>query len=244
MEGSVNEQPAVPEPRDTPSRDDGGPDDEDEVTPFPLNVQTVDLSTANPIISYKDHVYSCTWTDMVGTNMFFTHPGLANPAMALRTTDDYDLIGTSRIKLVGHEAKLAKKARPKEEAPADASNSTDERQVDYGEASDGRSFGNISRSNPKVNVQIKKQASFLEKMMEIKRQRGENDVVRTFVDEKIASGDSGKLHEIMHAEIEKLNRQVVKGDADALARLQEIYSQLNDEDEVSQDIAERPDVGD
>ena len=65
--------------------------------------------------------------------------------------------------------------------------------------------------------------------MEIKRQRGETDIVRTYVDDQIASADPKKVHESHRLEIQALNARVVRGDANALARLQEVYSQPDEE---------------
>lgn len=225
------------EPQSTPSR--SGEEDDNGVLPLPSRVQILDLNTTNPIVSYMDQVYSCTWADMVGTNMFFTHPGASDVTETLQSTDDYDLIGTSRIKLVGDRANMAKKNQPKKRARVD-DDDADEHSAGAEDAPLGRSLGGLRRSNPTINAQIKKQASFLNKLMEIKRQRGETDLVRTLVDEKIASADTARLHAARHDEIDELNRKVLKGDADALARLQEIYAQPDDKDTEPDEITRSP----
>lgn len=198
-------------------------DADDGVSPFSTNVQILGLSSNNPIISYLDQVYSCTWTDMVGTNMFFTNPGLINPAAALQATDDYDLIGMSRIKLVGDRAAITRKAGSKRQGqPTDARAEEQPPEEDINEPA-GRSLGSLTRNNAKVNVHIKKQATFLKKLMDLKRQRGEGDLVRTYVDETIAATDNQNLPQEIQTEVEELNRRLLKGDGEALARLQEIY---------------------
>ncbi|KAL2422041.1 hypothetical protein ABEF95_007060 [Exophiala dermatitidis] len=202
--------------RDTIEEDDndGGPE-------FSGNVQILDLDTSNPIISYRDHVYSCTWTDMVGTNMFFTAPRRRanHTGTTLQSTDDYDLIGMSRIKLVGNRATMTKKSKRTQ-----AENAREESETLDGEEPDGRSLGDIHRTNPQHNMQMKKQAMFLEKLMDVKQRRGETDAVRAYVDDKIASADYQKLPQTVQPELGELNRRLVRGDGEALSRLQQIYS--------------------
>ncbi|KIX03716.1 uncharacterized protein Z518_07269 [Rhinocladiella mackenziei CBS 650.93] len=218
-------------PPDTPSQEVED-DDDDSARPFPSQVQILDLNTTNPMISYMDQVYSCTWTDMVGTNMFFTHPGLLDTIEILQSTDDYDLIGMSRIKLVGDRVQVSKKKGSKK-ADVDAP-------AEHDEPPEGRSLGNLNGTNPATNMQIKKQAAFLEKLMDIKQQRGGSDIVRVYVDENTAPGGTPRIQDAMHDEIAELNRKVLKGDARALARLQGIYSQLEDSDHSPQETDQRP----
>ncbi|KIW29569.1 uncharacterized protein PV07_05376 [Cladophialophora immunda] len=216
------------EPHETPPRN--GEDDENAHLPSPSSrVQILDLTTVNPIISYQGQVYSCTWADMVGTNMFFTHPGILDAAEVLQSTDDYDLIGMSRIKLVGQAAKMLKKEKPSKEAGIDGPHVN-------GQAGAGGEIPNGRHDQD----QVKKQASFLEKLMQVKRQRGETDVVRTFVDEKTVSVDLALVHESHRDEIQDLNEQVVRGNPDALARLQEIYSQSDGKAPQTQVSPESP----
>ncbi|EXJ93096.1 hypothetical protein A1O3_01652 [Capronia epimyces CBS 606.96] len=227
------------EQRITPSGNAEDNDDDDGVSPFSTNVQILDLNSENPVISYLDQVYSCTWTDLVGTSMFFTNPGLSNPAVTLLSTDDYDLIGTSRIKLVGDRATVSRKAGSKGEVHPESVYAEGQSPQAEDEPR-GRSLGSLLRTNPKTNVQIKKQAAFLEKLMDLKRQRGEEDVVRAYVDETIASSDTPSVVQPMQSEVEELNQRLVKGDAAVLARLQEIYSHTADQDSEPGGATESP----
>lgn len=80
--------------------------------PTPDSVQILDFHSHNPIISYQNEAYSCTWSDMVGTNMFFT----PTPSQLSEPDESVELLGTSRIRLIGHRAKVAVKADAKGEA--------------------------------------------------------------------------------------------------------------------------------
>ncbi|OQU94632.1 hypothetical protein CLAIMM_00965 [Cladophialophora immunda] len=197
------------EPHETPPRN--GEDDENAHLPSPSSrVQILDLTTVNPIISYQARC-------------------ILDAAEVLQSTDDYDLIGMSRIKLVGQAAKMLKKEKPSKEAGIDGPHVN-------GQAGAGGEIPNGRHDQD----QVKKQASFLEKLMQVKRQRGETDVVRTFVDEKTVSVDLALVHESHRDEIQDLNEQVVRGNPDALARLQEIYSQSDGKAPQTQVSPESP----
>jgi predicted transcriptional regulator len=74
-------------------------------------------------------------------------------------------------------------------------------------------------------------------MMDLKRQRGERDIVRAYVDEQSASIANAEAHGAIREEMDELNRRVIKGDAEALARLQEIYSRIESKDQTPQGAA-------
>lgn len=227
---SYNAQPlnedgsASPEPAQQTLGQDVVPEQDDADLIVPSRVQVLDLHTNNPIISYQDHVYSCAWVDLIGTNMFFVPPGVSEDVPPLVSTDDYELLGTSTIKLLGHRANIQKSLK-KRARPEDDSDQRFEI-ADAQQNPAGRSLGTLIRTNAKKNVQIKKQATFLQKLMGIKDKRGHQDTVRTYVDETIASSEQSKLSESQCIEIDQLNRRVVQGDAEALESLQKIYSQL------------------
>ena len=124
---------------------------------FPSSVQILDLDSGNPIISHEGQVFSCTWSDMVGTNLFFTDPAITTDAQPLRSTSNYDLIGTSRIKLVGHRAKMTKK-----KSSASQIGTTDSVFNEQAAA---------SHVAPEEHVR-ESRAAFLEKVMNIKQRHG------------------------------------------------------------------------
>lgn len=164
---------------------------------------------------------------MVGTNMFFTEhqdTPLFDPELA---TDEYDLVGTSRIKLVGQQATLKPKPAP---APGTQSN----KKVEPA----GKSLGTIRRNNAHLNIALRKQANFLEHLMSIKKERGEPDSVRVVVNAKTVralDSDSGFDSGKQRAEIERLNARVVKGDKEAYDKLEDMYCG-RDSDESDEDV--------
>ncbi|KAF7513221.1 hypothetical protein GJ744_010617 [Endocarpon pusillum] len=212
------------------------------IKPPANDIQILDLHGQNPVISYQNQIYRCTWSDMIGTAMFFTKAEAGNDQEALMSTDEFYLMNTSRIKLIGQKAKLVgkpgrKRQRQADEESLDAVHADTENEEDtYVPA--GKSLGEIRTSNPKMNADIRRQAAFLEKLMDVKRARGEFDNVRTVFSQRkntriiqprdIETGRIRPREEFpsVSVEIEELNRRVVRGDATALMRLQDIYSSM------------------
>ncbi|KAL9112558.1 MAG: hypothetical protein Q9227_003129 [Pyrenula ochraceoflavens] len=200
----------------------------------PNDIQILGLESGNPIILYKKRLYSGTWTDLIGTNMFFSNHTEDADLEPISSDGEVDLLGISRIKLLAHQARLVPKEnakkRPREEdnAVPDAENGESTTQ-----ARPGSGLGALRSVNPKVNMELKKQANFLEKLIEVKRAKGENDLVRTIYEpsrEKSRSGQvQGKRNQAdLKAEVSRLNKSVLQGDQTALTRLEEIYELLND----------------
>jgi hypothetical protein len=76
------------------------------------SLQILDLHTQNPIVAHRGAFYSCAWHDLLGTDMFFApphQPALEATHTPLRKTNNYNLLGTSRIRLVGRRAKVSTK---------------------------------------------------------------------------------------------------------------------------------------
>lgn len=194
----------------------------------------LDFDTSNPIIAYNDHLYDCSWTDMVGTNMFFDLPGSSTPIRPTLSDKDLVLTGTSRIKLVAYRAKLSKAEPQKRKHSELREDST----------IDGRGLPGFKSGNAQNNIDIKKQAEFLGRLMDAKKRRGEKDLV-TVIPGPLNSQQPGTVSsERSRPEIDALNRRVVKGDIDALSELQAINSRTNISlDEATQTPNELPIAG-
>lgn len=168
---------------------------------------------------------------MIGTTMFFSDhrdTPLYDPEIA---TDEFDMIGKSRVKLVGNLAKVTPIRQPSKESGSNSAAAID--------VNSTTSLGSIRSSNAKRNADLRKQANFLEQLMNIKKNRGEEDNVRIVMNSKVAKIEAaGKLHFSLQGrreEIDELNRKVVRGDAEALHKLEQIYLG-QDADESDDDI--------
>ena len=128
----------------------------------PTSLQILDLDSINPIVSYREQIYSCNWTDMVGTNMYFSAPANSTVLGTSSPSTDQSLIGTSRIKLLGQRAKLSGvdvRKRPSEDA----------------DAVEGQDSLAVSLPKQQMNPATQKQAHFLERLAEVERHRLENE---------------------------------------------------------------------
>jgi hypothetical protein len=204
-------------------------------------IQILELQSCNPVISYENEIYSCTWSDMIGTNMFFSEHDDDMDVDLLCSTEDYDLLGTSRIKLIGRKAKLTDKPGRKREYSNTAKDVQDEEM----DLRSGKGLGTLRSSNPVINRERKKQAKFLENLMDAKRAKGQTDNVRTvYKTSRVRHGEvestfTAQGGQTSSQEIEELNRRVVRGDAAALRRLQIIYSEP-DEQQPDNGIPQAP----
>jgi hypothetical protein len=141
--------------------------------PSSSRVQILDLASDNPIISYQGQVYSGVWTDMVGTNMFFTQPGKVAAGAAMKSTAHYDMLGTSRIKLAGHRVKLTRK---EDGGP----------EPNTGDPSDPPDYQDSGRESPEPGIRSaeKRRVSFLNKVKKIKQTRGDTDQAQIYSGEE------------------------------------------------------------
>ena len=244
-----NEAAAQDGPDDTPGRSSTALEAND--------IQILDLHGEHPVISYQNQIYHCTWSDLIGTAMFFSKAETITDQETMLSTGDFQLLNTSRIKLIGQKAKLTGKPgrkRRREQLDEDSSDSVHAGILHDEDASmtSGKSLGEIRTSNPKINAGIKRQAAFLEKLMEVKRAKGESDNVRTVFRQTqgtkiiqppdVDTGGTRQRQEFLSIskEIEALNRRVVRGDASALMRLQDIYSSIENETEKSSSLRPAP----
>ena len=202
------------------------------------DIQILELHSQNPIVSYQNQTYSCAWSEMIGTNMFFAEHSEEPCIAPLRSTNHYDLLSISRIKLTGQRAKVTNKPGAKRKRATGDDGLEPDTLDEESDPTPGKSLGNLRFANATINADLKKQAKFLEKFMDVKRAKGETDNVRTVFRNTVTSRNATRgpqnksgtqAKQDMAKEIEELNRRVVRGDADALARLQKIYSGIDGE---------------
>ncbi|KAL2844323.1 hypothetical protein BJY01DRAFT_264014 [Aspergillus pseudoustus] len=209
---------ATPVPIATPSRTDvqdstpiNGPEIE---TASADRVQILGLHTSNPIVSYQNQIFSCSWADQLGTELFFA-PAETNsesdgadliPAhvTSLKHTKEFDLIAANSVKILGRKANLI---------------------------SSSGTPGLVYKPEHQSN-----QAKFLERLKVVKRRKGETDNVRTvFSSARRGPTLEDRLRGWVRADeqlatIQQLNERALQGDSDAIAELETLYSQLGNPD--------------
>ncbi|XHG08127.1 hypothetical protein AWENTII_011245 [Aspergillus wentii] len=149
-------------------------DDSDRAIPAAERVQILGLHTPNPIVSYQNQIFSCSWADQIGTELFFTHPENSHHAPltddtnpdgptsassfaipALKRGKDFDLVAANRVKILGRKANLISSSGPVPDQDGINPQATDS------------STTNPRRAGPPTN-----QSRFLERLMNAKRAKG------------------------------------------------------------------------
>ena len=158
-------------------------------------IQILDLHTSNPVISYQNQIYSCQWTDTIGTDILLTPPDSAIPIPPQHKYPGFAIQGMTRVKLVGQPVQLiprvetrgANKPVPPEEIsaigtptipPSAESSSTPTRTF----PPQSQQFHPRTRIpiNPSDSRSRQNQARFLELLMEAKASKGETDSVTVY----------------------------------------------------------------
>ncbi|KAH8704734.1 hypothetical protein BGW36DRAFT_284367 [Talaromyces proteolyticus] len=171
-------------------------------------IQIMELHSSNPLVSYRNHIFSCEWADMIGTDMHFTKPEDQPDPSYLKTTDGYSLIAANRIKIVGRKTHLISASDPQDK---------------IGAAEGELDATNIAGKNA--------QTRFLQELMDIKRARGETDMLQLVFSAKRGKQFEEKLAAWASTEerldtLYRLNRNAIGGDLDAIKELEELYNRI------------------
>ncbi|OAL72140.1 hypothetical protein A7D00_3138 [Trichophyton violaceum] len=207
------------DPSMTPSLDgDGGQDHNDQEQESQSRIQIMDLHSPNPIISYGNQIFSCSWADMIGTELMFTRSSerqpSSSPPLWRNEEDSSELLCANRVRIVGQKANLI-------------SSSGGQSQSVFGE-----DLGDASR------IAMSNQARFLTRLAKAKHSRGETDAVRTVFPLKKSQIQEEKIAgwnrvEAAVAEAERLNKLALEGDGDAMRALQQMYAERSGSGQVS-----------
>lgn len=198
-------------------------------------IQILGLHTCNPIVSYCDQLFSCTWADQIGTELIFAHPdahahhnetsnpgqGQGQPAPLLQGPS-FELLAANSVKILGRKANITSSASSGLAGEVQTGTSTG--------IATPISADDAQTSTPSVPrraVQPSHQANFLARLQNIKAARGETDTVRTTFSMRRNVNIADRLGawartEAQLAEIHSLNDRAHKGDADAFAELERI----------------------
>ena len=150
------------------------PEEDLSLSEPPDRVQILDLHTHNPLISYRNQLYSCEWTSTLGTDVILTAPQPDFPHPILREKPNVFVLATSSIKLMGQPVQIA--SRQGNEAGAPASTLAHETPpTDPAEPPPVKIPLGETPSRARQN-----QANFLERLIAIKAKKGERDNVTVY----------------------------------------------------------------
>jgi hypothetical protein len=163
-------------------------------------VQILDLHSRNPIVSYDGHVYSCQWAENIGTELLFKgHDKKDDSLPGIRTLPgNVDLIAVSSARIVSQSVQL--KPNPNV-VPRSR------------KRMHGRIRGLKIPVGTGASAKRKQQAAFLERLMDVKEKKGEEDLVTVLTKAKPGSVKWLEvLREKREKERQKLNRIIANGD--------------------------------
>lgn len=130
-------------------------------------IQIMDLHSENPVVSYRNQIFTCSWYDLLGTDLVFAFPDECHDIPRLREDDGFDLISASRVKLMGQKANLISASKEKaSRRPAQPQ----------------------QQSSADVMLPTTNQGRFLQRLMDAKERKGETDTVRTVFPQKSVWG--------------------------------------------------------
>ncbi|KAL2833247.1 TFIIIC subunit-domain-containing protein [Aspergillus cavernicola] len=204
-------------------------------------VQIMGLHTPNPIISYQNQIFSGSWADQIGTELFFARPGRANPELnpdsspaqvtPLKHTKDFDFIAANSVKILGRKANLISSSGS---GAAPEQLQRHQQQEEQPPSSSAPIFAaDIPVYKPEHQSS---QARFLKRLKDIKKQKGDTDNVRTvFSTFKRGPNLEERLRGWVRTEeqldmIQQLNDRALQGDSEAIAELENLYAQLGSQD--------------
>ncbi|KAJ5375164.1 Transcription factor TFIIIC tau55-like protein [Penicillium concentricum] len=197
-------------------------------------IQILDLHTTNPIISYHNQMFSCSWADQIGTELVFASPETETDAknhfpQPLHRGPSYELVAANSVKILGRKAHLAPSA-----VPTGTQGFTEGFPNTGPTPESASSQGADPLGVPRRPTGPSHQAQFLQRLQQIKNAKGESDTVRTVMSTRrqvnMADRQRGWARtEAQLAEIERLNERASRGDMEAKATLELLIQDLNQE---------------
>ncbi len=187
-------------------------------------IQILDLHTPNPIISYRNHIFDCRWASTIGTDLLITEPNPESEFPKLRENQGYEILAASSIKLIGKGAQLVPKQNIR---VARATTSAAVADADAGE--DGVKIP-LGPASSKVT---QNQARFLERLIKIKKAKGEQDSVTVYSQNRMTNSgwraQQNKRKADEQAALEDLRKLAGDGDETAERKLEEMEKRINEE---------------
>ncbi|KAJ6141670.1 hypothetical protein N7470_010060 [Penicillium chermesinum] len=231
------EDPTPYDPQGDRFFDDGAPLDGPEASTLSTErIQVLGLDTCNPVVSYYNQIFSCSWADQIGTELIFSHPeedaGLGHDQTCppLQQGPAFHLIAANSVKLLGRKANIASSTGPAlvpEANPPANSISTDSSLASTQEPT--------PNAVPRRPEPPSHQAAFIQRLQALKAAKGQTDTVRTVMSSKRANPNlierlnAWARTEAQMANIQSLNERASNGDQEAEDELLQMLRDLDDQ---------------
>ena len=194
-------------------------------------IQIVGLHTCNPIVSYHNQIFSCSWADQIGTELVFGHPDtdpdtdhtLTTP---LRQGLTYELLAANSVKILGRKANITSSS-----GTGPSQNGTPQPNFEFlVETSSSHTPGTTGM--PRRPTGPTHQSQFIQRLQSSKAAKGQSDTVRTVMSIRRNLNITDRLSawartEAQVAEIHRLNKRAAEGDQGALATLEGLVREMN-----------------
>ncbi|KAK0515256.1 hypothetical protein JMJ35_002635 [Cladonia borealis] len=163
-------------------------------------VQILDFHSPNPIISYRDQIYSCDWTSTIGTDILIIAPELNGPHPVLRQGPGVSVLAVTRLKLSGRPVQLDSRQTTSSETQSHDSKSAPDSSRKPNKISDGKQVTSVKIPDGLApNRARQNQANFLQRFIAVKAAKGETDEVTVYA-QKINQGSGWRSQQHAAAE--------------------------------------------
>ncbi|CAG7920771.1 unnamed protein product [Penicillium olsonii] len=188
-------------------------------------IQVLGLHTCNPIVSYQNQMFSCSWADQIGTELVFSKPNAvpdpANKVEPLHRGPSFELVAANSVKILGRKAHITSSSGQRwalnTEVGTPAANHT----------SDATSQEPAQAGVPRRPIAPSHQAHFLNRLQDLKASRGESDTVRMVTGGRRGGNGADNLDRLQGwarteahlTEIRRLHERAARGDVEAQVAL-------------------------
>ena len=177
--------------------------DDDQVGPtleLEDRVQILGFHSPNPIISYRNQIYSCDWTSTIGTDILITAPEPNGPHPVLRQGPGVSVLAATRLKLSGRPVQLDSRQTTSSETQSHDSKSAPDSSRKPNKISDGKQVTSVKIPDGLApNRARQNQANFLQRFIAVKAAKGETDEVTVYA-QKINQGSGWRSQQHAAAE--------------------------------------------
>ena len=167
-------------------------------------VQILDLHSSNPVVSYQGQVFSCRWESNIGTELFFTKPLAERDYPALRSHPEYSLLAASSLRIASQPAQLVPKKSTRAANIVELPLTAAQNEQDL----EGRIPVGLGGQPGRL-----KQVRFLENLMDVKAQKGEQDEVTVYAIKR-QTGTGWRAQERLRREEREAEEQRRQADDD------------------------------
>ena len=220
---------AQPDLDDVPRSPEGSGNDGELETAS--KVQILGLHDKNPMVLYKGTIYSCRWASNIGTELLFTEhdPNSALPVLR-HLPGNVDLLAASSSRIISSTVHVDPKHQ-----------STEEPQRKRRKVASGKDPALMIPVGVQASDKRKNQAKFLQRLMEIKEDKGEEDEVTVYTLKKFSRVEwRAHLAQQRDDERSKMEKTVQKNkSAVSVQKAMERLTQLDREDEKAREIQEQ-----